>query len=235
MKTLIFTILSAFLFATCTNQSSTNESTEKDTLKSEVNIVEEQIFVNSDTSFNFTDAEVNKMPIGWSSFFTGKGELGEWQILEDNGNNIFAQTSKESYGSHFDVVVNDNLIFKDLEISVKVKGVEGKEDQGGGPVWRYQDADNYYIARANPLENNFRVYKVVKGRRKMLESVEIEIKTDEWYLLKIIMQGDEINCYFDDKLYLTTIDDTFSEAGKIGLWIKADAVTYFDDLKIAHN
>ncbi len=184
------------------------------------------------TIFTFDADEVGKMPAGWSNYFTGKGGLGKWEIRRDNGGRVLAQVSQENFGYHFDVIVKDETGYRDLEITVKVKGVKGKEDQGGGPVWRYRDPDNYYIARANPLENNFRVYKVVDGRRKQLDSAKIDIPTGEWHTIGISMTSNHIECFYDGKKYLDVRDDTFKGSGKAGLWTKADAFTYFDDLKI---
>jgi hypothetical protein len=193
----------------------------------------ENIKGQQEINFDFENYTLGKVPEGWSGYFTGKGDLGKWLILNDNGNKILAQTSDKNFGYHFDVIVNDELSYKDVEITVKFKGATGQEDQGGGPVWRYQDADNYYIARANPLENNYRVYKVIDGNRKQLKSFDMEIKTGKWYKLKITMTDDQINCYFDGELKLEATDNSFPNAGKIGLWTKADAVTFFDDLQIS--
>ncbi len=193
MKTLIVSILSIFLLYSCGSQTTTKDSdtaTENQKEIKEVENIQKEIL--SDVNFSFDDARVGEIPSGWSAYLTGKGELGKWKIVDDNGNNILAQTSMENFGYHFDVIVNDELIYKDVEITLKFKGVEGEEDQGGGPVWRYQDADNYYIARANPLENNYRLYKVVDGNRKMLESIDIDVTTGEWHTIKIIMKGNKI-------------------------------------------
>jgi hypothetical protein len=88
------------------------------------------------------------------------------------------------------------------------------------------------VARANPLENNYRVYKVVNGNRIQMESARVTINTGEWYSLKVTMKGDKIKCYFNGKPELETTDSTFKKAGKVGLWTKSDAVTYFDDFKV---
>jgi len=183
--------------------------------------------------FDFENYQIDTSPNNWNTAFTGKkGEDCKWKIIDDKGNKVLAQLTKENPGYHFNVITNSNLTFKDVEINVKFKGVEGEEDQGGGPVWRYIDENNYYIARANPLEDNFRLYKVVNGNRKELKSADLEIKTNQWYNLKIVMKGDKIECFFNNKLKLKITDNTFKKAGKIGLWTKADAVTYFDNLKI---
>src|SRR5262249_45715295 len=122
---------------------------------------------------------------------------------------------------------------KDLELSVQFKAMRGKNDQGGGLVWRYQDADNYYICRMNPLEDNFRVYKVVGGKRTQLETKEdLKIPTGEWHTIKIEQRGDQIECYLDGKKYLEARDGTFTNAGKVGLWSKSDAQSHFDKFEI---
>ena len=184
------------------------------------------------TTFTFDTDEVGKMPMHWSNHFTGKGKLGNWEIRQDDGQQVLAQVSQENFGYHFDVIVWDESDYQNLEMTVRFKGVKGKEDQGGGPVWRYHDADNYYIARANPLENNFRVYKVVAGNRKQLASVDLDIPTGEWHTIKISMMGNHILCFYDGKKYHDVTDDTFTGSGKVGLWTKADAFTYFDNLEI---
>ena len=100
-------------------------------------------------------------------------------------------------------------------------------------MWRYKDANSYYIARMNPLENNYRVYKVVAGKRTQLGSAEIEAPAGKWHTIRIVQDGNHIQCFLNGKLHLDVKDDTFNDAGKIGLWTKADAVTSFDDLSVA--
>ncbi len=106
----------------------------------------------------------------------------------------------------------------------------GKEDQGGGLVWRFRDLKNYYIARHNPLEKNYRVYKVVDGRRTQLASADVEAPTEVWHEMKVTMKGPLIQCYLDSKVHLTVEDQTFKEQERLGLWTKADTRTQFDDL-----
>jgi hypothetical protein len=129
--------------------------------------------------------------------------------------------------------VAEGASFKDVEISVAFKANAGKKDQGGGVVWRYQDADNYYVARMNPLEDNFRVYKVVAGKRSAeFRDAEVKIPPGEWHTLSVKMSGDKIECFVDGKKYLDAKDDTFAKAGKVGLWTKADAQTSFDTFRV---
>lgn len=197
---------------------------------------EEQIEYKGEIKlWNFESDEIGKIPEGFSNQMTGKGGLGKWEVIKDDTApslpNVIAQTSQEYFGYHFNMTINENETYDDLELSVKFKGVKGKEDQGGGPVWRYQDHDNYYIARANPLENNFRVYKVVNGNRIEMDSARVKVTSNEWHTIKIIARKDQIQCFYNGQLYLEAKDDTFQK-GKIGLWTKADAVTYFDDLEV---
>jgi hypothetical protein len=105
-------------------------------------------------------------------------------------------------------------------------------DQGGGLIWRVKDHDNYYIARWNPLEDNFRVYYVKEGRRVQLDSANVKADFAKWHTIKIEQRGDAIACYLDGEKLLEVKDKTFAEAGGVGLWTKADAATAFDDLVI---
>ncbi len=183
--------------------------------------------------FNFDQDKPGQLPVNFSQHVTGKGKPGIWKVIAAKDAiskpNVVEQTSSKYFGYHFNVLVNDSTDFSNIDLTVRFKAISGKEDQGGGPVWRYKDADNYYIARANPLENNFRVYKVIDGNRKMLATVNIPITTHKWHSIQIKNVGDHIQCYYDDQLYLNARDTTFTH-GKIGLWTKADAVTQFDNL-----
>ncbi len=188
------------------------------------------------TRWDFEDAAVGKLPADWSRAQTGKGEGSVWKIVEDTtapkGPKVLAQTSPNGPGPLFNLCVADKSSFTDLDLSLSFKAVAGDVDQGGGPVWRYQDADNYYVARANPLENNFRVYKVVGGKRTQLGTAAIKMESGKWHTIRVVHKGDRIQCYLNGKLHLDTKDDAFKTAGKIGLWSKADAQTYFDDIVV---
>ncbi len=187
----------------------------------------------SDTLFRFENYPAGKTPAGWTEALTGKGEPCRWEIVNDRGNKVLAQVSSETWEYRFNLLVNNTLLYKNVEISVRFKAVKGRGDQGGGPVWRYTDADNYYVARANPLENNFRLYKVVHGNRHLLKSAYLPMATGKWYTLKVIMYGNQIKCYFNGKLELETTDNTFQNKGKVGLWTKSDAVTWFDNFRVS--
>lgn len=190
--------------------------------------------------FKFKKDDVGKVPTGWKAEKTGTGEGSIWKVTTDDTapsktGLVLAQTA-ESPNGLFNICVADDTKYKDVEISVAFKANKGKLDQGGGLVWRYKDNNNYYIARMNPLEDNFRVYKTVNGKRMQLATKEdLKVPTGEWHRMKIENKGDHIECYLDDKLYLDVKDGTFMEAGKIGLWSKADAQSYFDDLTVEYE
>ena len=186
--------------------------------------------------WNFDSDNNGKIPNDFSNQLTGKGGLGKWEVIKDDTapsiSNVIAQTSQEYFGYHFSMVINEKEIYDDFKLIVKLKGAKGREDRGGGPVWRYQDNNNYNIARANPRENNYRVYKVVNGNRIQMDSARLKVTSGEWHTIKIITRKDHIQCFYDGQPYLEVEDNTFQKGGKIGLWTKADAVTYFDDLEV---
>jgi hypothetical protein len=182
--------------------------------------------------------DVGKVPAGWKADKTGKGEGSVWKVVADDtapskSGYALAQTA-ESPSALFNLCVADEPGPKDVEISVAFKAVKGKKDQGGGLVWRYQDANNYYVARMNPLEDNYRVYKVIAGKRIQLETKEdLKVPVGEWHTLRIKHVGDHIECFLDDKKQLDAKDKEIDKAGKVGLWTKADAQSHFDDLKVS--
>jgi hypothetical protein len=187
-------------------------------------------------TFTFGKADVGMVPSGWTVTKTGKGEGSVWKVVADETGPgktgfVLAQTAR-SPKPLFNLCVADNTRYKDVEVSVAFKAVRGEDDQGGGIVWRYQDPNNYYVARMNPLEDNYRVYKEVAGKRIQLGTTDIKVPTGEWHTLKIKMVGDHIECFLDGKKRLDVRDDTFRGAGQVGLWTKADAQTYFDSIVV---
>jgi Domain of Unknown Function (DUF1080) len=186
--------------------------------------------------FRFAKAELGKVPAGWMADKTGKGDGSVWKVVEDatapsKGDYVLAQTAAGP-SSLFNLCVVQDTNYLDVEVIVAFKANEGKKDQGGGIVWRYQDANNYYLARMNPLEDNFRVYKVVAGKRSPeFQDVEVKIPAGEWHTLKIKMVGDHIECFLDGKKHLDVRDSSITRAGKVGLWTKADAQTSFDQFR----
>ena len=162
-------------------------------------------------------------------------KLGVWQVAADSTApskpNVLALSTDEPKAT-FNVALFQPTAYKDLDLRVRIKANSGQVDQAGGLVWRCNDENNYYICRINPLEDNFRVYKVVDGKRSQLQSTELKAETGRWYHVRAVMVGDQITCYVDGKKYLDVKDDTFKDAGLVGLWTKADASSSFDDLAV---
>jgi hypothetical protein len=188
------------------------------------------------TRLSFDKAKVGEVPAGWKTGVTGKADGSVWKIVEDKtapgGPLVLAQTSK-SPGSVFNLCVAEEVKYKDVDITIAFKAVAGDQDQGGGIVWRLKDNDNYYLVRMNPLEDNFRFYTVTAGKRKELVSKDVKVESGKWHTMRVVMKGNKIQCYLNGKLLIETTDDTFKEAGKIGMWTKADAQTYFADVQVA--
>ncbi len=230
-------IISLIIIALISCKAETNipEETEKNT-----EIIKKLPKLTKDTIFNFENYESDKLPADWSEYFTGRGEKTEWKIVDDNGNKVLAQLSQGSIDYHFNDVVFDGFKAKNVELKVKMKGVKGKTDQGGGFIWRFIDKDNYYVVRANPLEDNVVLYKVRNGNRTDLPvlgkgrtyGVDVEKLGNDWNTLKLTVADDLFSVFLNGKQIFQVKDTTFTEAGKVGLWTKADAVTYFDNFEV---
>lgn len=189
-------------------------------------------------TITFDKADVDKLPKGWTAAQTGKGDGSVWKVVADDSaptrkGYVLAQTT-EGPKAAFNLCVLDDSKYKDVDIRVAFKAVKGKIDQGGGVVWRYQDANNYFVARYNPLEGNLRFYKVVDGGRTQLATKEdLELKAGAWHTFQVAMEGERVECKLNGKQVFEAKDGTIAKPGKVGLWTKADAQTYFDDLKIS--
>lgn len=174
--------------------------------------------------WDFGDGEIGKLPRDF------KTEVGSWAVAGDSENKVLAQSAKNP-NSVFNLVFVADTNYKDVDLSVRLKAVEGNDDQGGGLVWRGRDKGNYYLERYNPLEDNYRVYKVEKGKRTMFKNADIKASPG-WHTLRVTMKGEHIECFYDGKKYLEVDDTMFPDAGMIGLWSKADAQSYFDDFTL---
>lgn len=145
---------------------------------------------------------------------------------------VLAQLKNRGFEQDYHVILGEGTITADLDLSVSLLPVAGKGDMGGGLIWRAQDAQNYYITRANPLEQNIRLYRVVKGVRYKLSNFDHIISVDTWHTLQVKARGDRLQIIFDGQTVFDVRDETF-QSGHIGLWTKADAVTFFDDLRLS--
>jgi hypothetical protein len=186
--------------------------------------------------YNFDSDSTGKLPAPFHSALTGQGTEGTWVVEQDasapSKPNVLAQTSTDDTDYRFPMAILDEGSFKDLDLSVKFKAISGQVDQAAGLVFRYRDQDNYYIVRANALEDNYRLYRVVNGRRQQFAGAKFRVTPNEWHTLRVECVGNQIKCYYDGELKITATDDTFKDAGKVGLWTKADSVTHFDDVTV---
>jgi len=196
------------------------------------------------TTIKFDKDKVGESPSNTTTTLTGRGRPGKWVVIKDAASPeqgaILAQTDADPTGYRFPVCVFDNITAKDADISVKIKAISGKGDQGGGIVWRYRDKDNYYIVRANALEDNVVIYRVLNGKREDLPlkgagrtyGKKVKVPPGRWNTLRVTAQGNLFTVYFNGEQLYQAEDDTFKDAGKVGLWTKADSVIYFDDLQV---
>ncbi len=191
-------------------------------------------------AWNFDADAVGAAPADFEVPNTPGGAVaGKWAVEDDPGapspRRVLTQVATEFRETHFNLAVARTADAGDFSLSVQVKAlarVENPDDRGGGPLFRYRDPANYYLCRWNPLEENFRVYRVVAGKREQLDSAKVPGTTDEWHTIGVEARGAEIACSFDGQPLLKMKDETFP-AGRVGLWTKADAVASFDDLKVA--
>ncbi len=193
---------------------------------------------------NFDTDKAGQPPAGFSFALTGQGKPGVWVITKDESapgqKNVLAQTDADPTGYRFPVAVFDAISARDVDVTVRFRTISGQKDQAAGIVWRYRDQDNYYIARANALENNVVLYKVENGKRVDLPlkgegrtyGKKAAVPKAAWNALRIVAAGNLFEVYFNGSKLFEVEDETFKEAGKVGLWTKADSVTYFDDLQI---
>jgi hypothetical protein len=199
---------------------------------------------SAQTVVDFEKDKPGSPPASFQTALTGSGKPGVWVVVEDSsapsGHLVLAQTDADPTGYRFPVCVLDSVTAKDAEISVRFKPVSGREDQGAGIVWRYRDKDNYYIVRANALEGNVVLYKVQNGKRTDLPlkgvgrtyGKKVPVPSGAWSTLGVNVKGSLFEVLLDGAKLYEVEDTTFPDAGKVGLWTKADSVIRFDDLRI---
>ena len=177
---------------------------------------------------NFDSATVGSAPPGWTATKTGTGNA-KWTIEKDETAPSKPNVLKQSGAATYPVCFKDDTNLKDGFVEVKFKPISGKEDQAGGVVWRLKDANNYYIARANALENNVTIYHTVNGKRTEKKRAAAKVASNTWHTLRVDFQGSHFTVTFDGTKAFDWDDETFKDAGKVGVWTKADSVTSFDD------
>jgi len=175
---------------------------------------------------DFDKAEVGKPPSGWTATQTGSGQA-KWAIVQDDTAPSKPNALKQSGQATYPVCLKDDTSLKDGFVEVKFKPMTGKEDQAGGLVWRAKDANNYYVARANALENNVTIYHTVNGRRTEKKRAAVTVPANQWHTLRVDFRGSHFTVMFNGQKAFDWDDGTFKEAGKVGVWTKADSVTEF--------
>ena len=177
---------------------------------------------------NFDTAETGQAPAGWTATKTGSGSP-KWTVEQDPTAPSKPNVLKQSGEATYPVCIKDDPRLKDGFVEVKFKSVSGQEDQAGGVLWRCQDADNYYLARANALEDNVTIYHTIKGRRVSFKNVNTKVAPGVWHTLRVDSAGNKFTVTFDGRKVIEASDGSFADAGKVGVWTKADSVTLFDD------
>jgi hypothetical protein len=190
---------------------------------------------------DFSDSTVGQAPKGFEFGHTAKaGAPGRWIVQSGGDNKFLAQVDADNTRARFPVAVVSDISAADVDLSVRFRPVSGRVDQAAGLVWRFQNEDNYYIVRANALEDNVVLYKVEGGKRTDLPlkgegrtyGTKSEIPAGRWGTLRVVAHGRLFEVYLNGSKLYDVEDATFSKPGKVGVWTKADSVTHFDDLTV---
>jgi hypothetical protein len=189
----------------------------------------------SPVSVPFTDAQIGALPTGFVAERTGSGAPADWKMVSDDtvaGGRVLAQTSSDRTDYRFPLAIYQPVSAANVEVSVRFKAVAGSVDRAAGLAVRLADRNNYYVVRANALEDNVNFYRVVRGVRSQIQGAHTKVSSDAWHTLGLRATGDRFAVSFDGKPLFTAEDRRFSGAGKVALWTKADSVTRFDNLAI---
>jgi hypothetical protein len=188
----------------------------------------------NEVHLDFEDHPAGEPAPSFETGLTGKGGPVRWELLRDesapNGPTVLAETSGDRTSDRFPLAILKGFEARDVEVRVRFRPVSGKVDQAAGLVVRLRDPDDYYIARANALEGNVRLYKVVDGKRRQFAGVDVEVPAGKWQELGLKAEGERLTVSLDGKELFGAADRTFAKAGKVGLWTKADSLTHFDEL-----
>src|SRR6266498_2006697 len=180
----------------------------------------------------FDDAKPGAPPAGWTATQTGSGSA-KWSVEKDDSAPSKPNVLKQSGEATFPICFKNDTNIKDGFVEVKFKPVAGKEDQAGGVIWRVQDANNYYISRANALEDNVTIYHTINGKRVAFKNINTKVTSGVWHTLRVDFEGNKFTVTFDGTKVIEATDASFANAGKLGVWTKADSVTLFDDFTYA--
>ena len=187
-------------------------------------------------TFSFENDAVEGPPAGFTSYASGDEPAGKWLVKEmpgaPDGKHVVQQSDANATDARYPILISDKGEYAEVDVSVNAKAISGKVDQGMGLVFRFRDPKSYYIVRANALENNFRLYRMVDGKRLQFATANAKVTSGQWHTLRVVAKGDHIVCYFDSKVLIDAHDATYAK-GKVGLWTKADSVIAFDNLTVS--
>lgn len=198
----------------------------------------------SDSVFDFEASEVELPPSEFSVGLTGSGPAASWLVKEvasaPSGKQVIAQLSADRTNRRYPILVHNGIEARNLDMSVRFKTISGEVDRSAGLIFRYSNSDNYYVVRANSLENNVVAYKTEAGKRSNMGTsrwgyaygIDADVPHQVWNTLRVVVVGNLFKIYLNNRELFQVSNDAFTESGKIGLWTKADAVTYFDDLRV---
>jgi len=191
----------------------------------------------SDHTVSFDSNEIGATPEGWTATLTGKGDP-KWTVERDETEPSKSKVLKQSGRATYPLLLKNDTSIKDGFIEVKFKAIAGSQDRAAGVVWRARDVNNYYVVRANALEDNFVLYKTVNGVRSALDivgrkggyGVAVPVPANTWHSLRVDFKAARFRASFNGKQLFEVDDSTFTDVGKVGLWTKADSVTLFDQM-----
>jgi hypothetical protein len=192
---------------------------------------------SSSRTWDFESDQVDAPPAGFSLAQTDGGRPGHWVVRVEpgvpQGSHVLAQVDEDRTDGRFPLAVAETEPLGDVRVTVRCRMIEGRVDRACGLLFRYRDQDNYYVVRANALEDNVRVYTVRDGRRRQIASWDGAVSPDAWHELGASIRGERIEVTWDGTRIIEQTDTTFPDAGRVGVWTKADSVTEFDDLTVA--
>lgn len=188
------------------------------------------------TRFDFDEGDLGAFPSGFTSALTGDGPRGAWVLQRGDDaplrGRVLAQTDPDATEDRYPLCIAEGVSARDVRASVHFQTRTGEIDQAAGLVLRWRDPQTYYLVRANALEGNVRFYRVVEGKRKQLGSALVKVTGEVWHKLLVEARGASFRVEYDGRTLYTVEDGTLERAGKVGLWTKADSVTWFDDFVI---
>jgi len=197
-----------------------------------------QLAAAAGTVVNFDQLTVGVAPPGWTVAMTNHGAPAKWEVRQDQSAPtppyVLAQTSNDPTDDRFPLAILNGVNFRDGEVSVRIKPLSGREDQGGGLVWRYRDENNYYLARANASNQTVAVFRIQNGHRTAIQpGVKHDIPANAWSILKVVIRGNRFQVYVDHRRIMEGSDAALTGSGRVGLCTVADSVMYFDDFRVS--